>query len=209
MGKRQTVGRVTSIDDPAKAGRVKVSLSEMDGAEYPEWLDPELTPGWHWLPEVGDSVTVEMPEGTDVVEFSDEVRWCGQALDQSNPVAKELRENYPKRRGFKTKAGHLLIVDDKAGAEEITLSHKGTLVVSLGNAGIFFGTKSASEPFVLGTAWKTLMEQLLDLLAQHTHMTVLGPSMPPEAPWVAQATVLKAGLPNQLSDFIFGQKAKP
>jgi hypothetical protein len=110
-----TKGRVTSIDDPAKAGRVKVAIQEMDGNEYATWVRPSLTPGWVAMPEVGQTVELEMPEGDDIVEFSDEVRYKGRILDGANPVPEDFRDNYPKRRGFRSPAGHFLLFDDDDG----------------------------------------------------------------------------------------------
>ena len=116
-----TKGTVTNISDPAKAGRIKVHLAELGGRETPDFIDPVITPGWHWLPLVNDVVQVIMPEDADdLVEFPEEMRWTGIIYDQEHPVASDFHTNYGKRRGFKTKAGHLFIVDDKI--DLITLS---------------------------------------------------------------------------------------
>lgn len=117
MKKTKVEGRVTSIDDPAKAGRVKVEIQGADGDEYPEWVRPSFTPGWIAMPEVGDTVDVELPDGDDIVEFADQVTYTGKVLDGENPVPEDFKEGdkYGKRRGFRSPAGHFLIFDDEDG----------------------------------------------------------------------------------------------
>jgi hypothetical protein len=151
MKTRTTVGRVSSIDDPAKAGRIRVSIKEMDGNTYPEWVSPSLTPGWVAMPSVGDSVEVEIPDGEDMVEFSEEVRYRGQVLDGSSPVPDDFKNNYPKRRGFQTPGGHFIMFDDTSGQDEVTIAYKGRLLVSLTKDGIFLGTQQSTERVALGT----------------------------------------------------------
>lgn len=218
-----TKGTVTNIEDPAKAGRIKVQLAELGGNEIPNFIDPVSKPGWLWLPEVGDVVQVIIPENLeDLVEFPDDIRWTGQILDQENPVPKELQKNYPKRRGFKTLAGHLLIIDDTQGEEEITLSHKGVLLFSQTNNGIFFGTQSADEPFVLGKQFQTLLSTVLGSvsglafdLSTHSHVSAPGLPLPTDiTKFLATKTVIdlektKVDNGDQLSEFIYGQKKKP
>jgi hypothetical protein len=219
-----TQGKVTNTDDPAKAGRIKVALAELDGAEFPDWVDPVFAPGWLWLPEPGDTVSIILPDGEDLIEFSDEIRWTGQLFDQDNPHPDEFKPNYPQMRGFKTKAGHILIVDDKdkivslktpAGHEllldekndKISFRYKDTDVITINASGIFFGTESASEPFVLGNLWKAMMDTVLQALAVHIHPTGVGPSGPPDNASVY--TTEKGKTADTISDFIFGQKVQP
>lgn len=200
------IGTVTNNDDPAKAGRIKVELAELDGQEWPEWLDP-VWPAGHWIciPDVGDTVEVVLPEGQNKIEFSSEVRYRGKVLDPSNPVPEEFKINYPHRRGFKTLSGHMMIIDDRG--EDLTLIHRDGHLISLTNDGIHFGTKGSSEPMVLGNLWKALMDTIMVSYTTHIHPTGVGPSGPPSdaAVWAAQQAQTAA----TISDFIFGQKAKP
>jgi hypothetical protein len=108
-------GVVTNIDDPAKAGRVKVALPSMDGQEFPDWIDPEFEPGWVAMPVVGDTVALVSPEGGDIVEFSNEMRYKGKVLNEANPVPDEFKENYPRRRGYMSPSGYMLIFEDDGG----------------------------------------------------------------------------------------------
>jgi len=66
----------------------------------------------------------------------------------------------------------------------------------------------ATENFVLGQSWKTLMETVLQDLIDHVHPTGVGPSGTSPT-LLASFAPLKAALDDQLSDWIFGQKAAP
>jgi len=205
-----TKGTVTNIDDPAKAGRIKVHLAELGGRETPDFIDPVLPSGWHWLPEVGDTVQVLLPEDLDdLVEFPEDIRWSGVLYDQEHPVPADLRSEYPRRRGFRTKAGHLLVIDDTNDKEEISLTHKNKMLFGITNDGVFIGSKKADEPVVLGLQFKALLEALLDAVVAHKHPTGTGPSGPPDN--AITFTNLKSGVAakDQLSDFVFTQKVKP
>lgn len=200
---------VDSVDPDGRAGAVIVNMPGMDGGQYPLPVEP-LWPAGEWIcfPEPGDSVDVIMPAGDDIVEHPTDVRYIGKRRDaDADPVPPEFKVHYPKRRGFKTKAGHLLIVDDQSGSEEITLIHKDGHMVSLTNTGIYFGTQGASEPMVLGELWKSMMDTIMGSYVNHTHPTGVGPSGVPSDASVWNTEKAKTGA--TISDFIFGQKAKP
>ncbi len=209
-------GLVTSNLDPAKVGRIKVALATVDGNEYPEWIEPVFVPGWFSPPEQGVSVDLVLPEGADLVEFAHEIRYLGAVFEEGSGPPKAFTASglNPTRRGYFTKAGHLLIFEDEKGKEEIFLSHRGTMVFALTNTGIFLGTKNAGENFVLGQAFKTLLSAILAAVLTHTHGTGVGPSGPPLPPEGGVSGIfdtLKSGVDAaaQLSDFIFGQKVRP
>jgi len=228
MKQEQLTGIVQSVDDPARAGRIRVSITAMDGQEYPEWIEPIFPPGWVTWPEPGDEVEIVLPEGEDLIEFADEVKYRGKVLSENHPVPDEFKDSYPKARGYKTKYGHLLIFDDKEKfitlytkeGMRLTLDdkngkaavyHKDTMVVSLTNDGIYFGTEAAAEPMVLGELWKTLMDTLMQALIDHTHPTGTGPSGPMNVPQSTTIGTLQSGVNagDQLSNFIKGQKVRP
>jgi len=206
-----TKGKVTNINDPARAGRIKCILSEMEGQEYPEWINPVFQGVLVFLPNVEDEVFIIKPDDDDIIEFAEDIYYLGTSRTQEHPVHDILTENneYPKRVGLKTKSGHFILINDTAGKEEITISHKGITLISITNDGIFYGTKSANEPFVLGLEWKTLMENFMSLFEAHVHPTGTGPSGPPDN--TASVASLRGDVTKEyhLSDFIFGQKEKP
>jgi hypothetical protein len=227
MKKKTTSGIVTTNEDPAKVGRVKVTLAEVDGQEYPEWIEPVFVPGWFSPPEAGDEVEVEIPADTaDLIEFAHEVKYKGQVFSEGHGPPDELKQTQKKvhLRGFFTKEGHRLIFDDKDKVislytpakmqllldekqDKVSLRYKDTDVITINASGIFFGTESASEPMVLGNLWKTMMDTLFQSYSTHIHPTGVGPSGPPSdaAAWLAE----KAKTAATISDFIKGQKTKP
>jgi len=143
MQEEKIIGIVTDNKDPAKSGRIKAAIPQMDGDSYPEWINPVWPAPWIVIPNVNDEVEIVLPDSEDAIEFAEEIYYRGYTIDESKSVPDEFKTNYPDRMGFKTKAGHILIVDSKSGQEEITLSHKGVMLVSLTNSGIFFGTQNA------------------------------------------------------------------
>lgn len=208
------IGVVSSNKDPAKAGRIKVQIPEMDGDAYPEWLDPIFPAGWITMPEVGDMVELVLPEGDDKIEFGSEVRYRGKVLTEGSPVPTEFKQNYPKRRGYKTKSGHLLLFDDTVGQEEVSISHKGVLAIVLNNSGIFLGTSGASERVPLGDLLMSSLSALTGALLTHTHLGVTtGPGITGVADagsvttWTAQKT--KMDNASLVSDFVKTQKTRP
>jgi len=144
MNREQSLGTVTNNEDPAKGGAVKVAIASMGGEEFPEWVEPIHPAGVFFHPEVGDTVHLDMPEGDDLTEFSEEVRYAGKHTAEAEAYPDEFKENYPHRRGFKTKKGHVLILDDKTGdwliktykgEHEIKLEADGTVTIKNGQSG--------------------------------------------------------------------------
>lgn len=231
MRKKTTSGIVTTNEDPAKVGRIKVTLAEVDGQEYPEWIEPVFVPGWFSPPEPGDEVEVEIPAETeDLIEFAHEVKYKGQVFSEGHGPPDELKQTQKKvhLRGYFTKEGHRLIFDDKdkvislytpAGhtllldekQKKVRLTYEDTTMVSITSAGIFIGSESATEPMVLGNLWKTLMDSFMTAFLNHFHATGVGPSGPVEDPIKTTVQGLQTGVNanTQLSDFIKGQKVKP
>jgi len=160
-------GTVTNIDDPAKAGRIKVALQSMDGQEYPEWVEPVWPGGWIAIPEVGDTVELTLPEGEDIVEFAEEVRYLGKVLTGAHPVPEDFKENYPKRRGFRSPAGHTIIFDDDDGIVLTTgvASGKnvGVSIDAKANAVQIFGSSSVQ---ISSTAAITIMAPSITILGR-------------------------------------------
>lgn len=156
---------VVSNNDPAKAGRVKVEMAELDGDQWPEWLEP-IFPGGQWvcIPEPGDTVECVLPEGEDKIEFASEVKYRGVVLDPKNAVPSQFKTNYPNRRGFQTKAGHVLIVDDKIGTFTIANGKTG-ITIEMDSAGILhLGAKIGSDFLLKGTTFNAAQAVLWPLI---------------------------------------------
>ena len=72
---------------------------------------------------------------------------------------------------------------------------------------VLLGDDAASENLVLGQAWKTMMDTVLQALATHIHPTGVGPSG--TASNAAVYTDAASNLADQLCDWIFTQKDVP
>lgn len=213
MDTTTTTGIVSNINDPNKAGRIRVRLAELSGQECPVWIRPVQMSGWFWVPEVNEEVEVEIPTGDDLIEFADEMRYRGVVRDETNEVSSQFREGYPKKRGFVTPQGMGVVVDDTQGSESLTLLHKEEVVVRADTTGIFIGSAGAAEPFVLGT---TLTNVLVDLVDAILALSVAGvqpgagvsTGLNPAS--TTTLTAVKANLQggNHLSDLIKGVKAR-
>lgn len=130
-------GLVVDNDDPNKTGRVRVRVhcvfDDVTNSHLP-WAVPCLPiftgagsgHGWFAVPEVNSEVFVFFEEG----DFYQPV-YFGEAVTGVHGHPEDGDVNYPNRRGFKTKAGHTIWMDD--AADEIRVKH---------SVGSFFSMKS-------------------------------------------------------------------
>lgn len=138
---------VTSIDDPDKRGRIKVSCPGLMGSDdeddvggqLPMWVEPCYTWGWFIVPDVGETVEIVVYiSGDDDESFKQGAleslnpRWRGERYwtDPEAETARTVPEdftatNYGKRRGLATPQGHVLMFDDTEGKEKISITWHG------------------------------------------------------------------------------------
>lgn len=186
----QHYGVITQNNDPEQRGRVKCKCQSLISAdaELPEWLEPAGNfgsstggAGMLWLPEIGS--TVELVVDAHDTDFDDmpgerflqnpNIRWRpATATDKTGPMAlpEALRKDYPHIRGWVTKAGHMILMNDKTGVLTIQGAKGGTVTFNA-DGSIHIGA-GATELMVLGNAFMTLYNG-------HTHATGVGPSGPP------------------------------
>jgi hypothetical protein len=132
---------VTSIEDPEKRLRIKVTcigLMGDDTTELPVWVEPNLDWGWVLIPDPGEIVEIIALSGEDQDEIfgqhqieNMELRWDGtrswtdEEVDEDiepRPIPDDFKENYGKRRGFITPNGHMILFDDTKGKEKINFT---------------------------------------------------------------------------------------
>lgn len=132
---------VTNNEDDEQRGRIKVACVGLLGdeeAELPMWVEPALDWGFFFVPDVGEIVEVEVVTHTEQDEHFGQssidnldIRWHGTRYytegdgDQTEPRAVHndfVAENYGKRRGFATPAGHILMFDDTEGKTKVVLT---------------------------------------------------------------------------------------
>lgn len=79
----------------------------------------------------------------------------------------------------------------------------GDMEIQQTSEGVRIGGEEATQPFVRGTDHKALLSSLIDLLAQHTHPTGVGPSGPPAN--AASMSAKKGDIDGTLSEIITGR----
>ena len=108
-------GIVKDNRDSEKLGKVKVSVPAIFPPDELMDARPALPYGWFFVPENETQVWVEFEGGDASLPL-----WTGvQAL--SGKWASEVDLDPPEKRGLKTKAGHLILFDDKSGEELIRI----------------------------------------------------------------------------------------
>lgn len=118
-----------------------VGLLGDEDTELPMWVRPAFDWGWFYIPEIGEIVEVEVLTGSPQDEIVDQmainnldIQWRGKrhytnaTMDpKSGSTAATVHpdftsENYGKRRGFATPAGHVIVFDDTAGKTKIWIT---------------------------------------------------------------------------------------
>lgn len=131
-------GKVVDNQDPQKLGRIKVEIQHFFNnipSKYLPWAVPALpiisgsgnNYGWFAVPEIGSYVWCFFEAGdlNQPVYFAEAVSGvCG------HPSTGDI--NYPNRRGFRTKSGHEVYVDDESDVICINHSSGSKIVIRSG-----------------------------------------------------------------------------
>jgi hypothetical protein len=125
---------VVANDDPEKRGRIRVACAGLVGDEdaaLPFWVEPLFDWGLFVVPDVKESVEIEVDVASDTDESYQQTslealnpRWrTKRHYTDAFPVHEDFTsKNYGKRRGFVTPRGHTMVFDDAEGSEAITLT---------------------------------------------------------------------------------------
>lgn len=129
-------GNVTRNDDPEKRGRIQVIVPGVGHNRAPDlWVEPAFdgagrNRGSFWPPEVGDSVRVAFERGDASLPTLYWGGWFGNPkgvtevppeLGHTTPSGGSDARTTPTARGLVTRAGHLLVFEDGAGDESVTI----------------------------------------------------------------------------------------
>ena len=131
-------GFVKDRDDKDKLGRLKVTVPSVLGDAVTGWAWPALpyaghNLGFFFLPQVGDLVWIEFIEGD-----LEHPLWSGGGWGKpgdATEIPEEAKANYPDTQVICTKAHHVIILDDKAGAEQIVIRDKAGSTITLNQDG--------------------------------------------------------------------------
>jgi hypothetical protein len=124
--------KVVSVDDPEQRGRVQVTIPsvgmrETDVCEV--WVDPMTdmvgpSPGMGWFmpPVPGSHVRVVFDRGDPSLPKGYTGGWFTTAEGTSPvPAVFSYTDGRPQKRGFRSRAGHLLVFDDSPGEESLSI----------------------------------------------------------------------------------------
>lgn len=190
-------GIVTDTQDPQAIGRLRARVPEVFGAtEECGWALPcapwggGFNRGFFALPEIGDTIWIEFEAGDPARPIWTGTFWgapsstggqddLGTESGSEAPAGPDSPAG-PGQYVFRTKAGHVISLDDEGGivviaeaaGAEIRITADGEVTVTADR--IKLGA-DASEKLVLGDAFK-------ELFNRHTHPTGVGPSGPPTEP---------------------------
>lgn len=197
-------GKVTDNRDPEKRGRVTVECPTIAEGDVLEWIDPTFhfvdsgaQAGSFWVPNVDALVEVEIEAEPDSEATSLEPKWVCSVYPEGT-VPDEFKENYPERRGWKTKSGHLLYFDDTEGEKVFLYKHPTGTEIYVNNTGrielkptgtqsVFIGD-GADQHLVRGEKltgyFNNLVSGLLLWLGTHVHGAPGSPptTVPPTLP---------------------------
>jgi uncharacterized protein involved in type VI secretion and phage assembly len=128
-----TIGVITNNKDPDKLGRVKVKfpwLSEQEESAWARVLSPMAgnQRGFYFLPEVDDEVLVAFEHGQVEFPYILGALWNGK---DKPPITNNDGKN--NQRMIKSRSGHVIILDDKQGEEQIIIrdkSEKNSIVIN-------------------------------------------------------------------------------
>lgn len=91
----------------------------LEDMEYPIPALPMFPHEFFSVPNIEDTIEIEI----DLSDDNPQPRWRCVIYNLDDDVPEEFQENYPNRRGLKTKAGHYLYFDDKENQLTIKLLH--------------------------------------------------------------------------------------
>ncbi len=120
---------VTNIKDPDDLGRVKVKYSWLSDQVESDWVRiaapmAGVTRGFFYLPEVNDEVLVAFEHGDPHHPYIVGALWSSTdkpPKKNSEAVGSDGKVN---QRVLKTRQGHTIILDDKQGEEQISVTSK-------------------------------------------------------------------------------------
>lgn len=218
-------GVVTDNADPERRGCVKVRCDTIvKDSELPFWIPPvfqwlgssddnKVDSASLWIPDIGVTVELElevdnlsMQGKSGVSAYASDMKYRGHALPNKDAdLPDELKESYPYRRGWVTRARHMFIFDDSQTGSVILAHGAGTRLEMNANGEVIIQTPqgaikvellktgeakvTASSKVVLEAPTIELTEGAVSDIIKgtefqtffdtHTHPTPAGASSPP------------------------------
>lgn len=208
-------GIVIDNRDPEYRGRLIVQCDTIAEGDVLEWIEPcfhfvdsdnETSAGSFWVPNPGAIVEVEIEAEEDSEVMDLDPRWkCCLYSEGQVPEEFVVQGNYPNRRGWKTRAGHVFYFDDTENQMTFYYEHPSGAKITVSNDGdirldtdqsVYIGT-DALHPITRGDILETLLGDIISFQALHVHSGVTtGPgSSGPHVP----ATAAPPTIPSDLN----------
>jgi len=179
-------GVVTDNDDPEKRGRLVVQCDTIAEGDVLEWIQPSFhfvdsndseQGGCFWVPNEGTIVEVNI-EAEDDSEANDlDPQWKCAVYPQGS-VPEVFQDNYPNRRGWVTRKGHIFYFDDTEDSLTFHYEHPSGAKITVDNDGnirlhtdasVYIGDDAASHPITRGDVLNTFLDSLKTWLDGHLH----------------------------------------
>jgi uncharacterized protein involved in type VI secretion and phage assembly len=165
------IGMVTNLNDPDDLGRVKVKYPWLGSSpEIESWWVRIATPmagssrGFMYLPEINDEVLIAFEHGDVHRPYIVGALWS--STDKPPKKNSEATAGGKvNQRVIKTRSGHLIILDDKQGTEQISVTsksgHKVILDDTSGAEKITVADKTGSNSMVIDSVKNSMTISLL------------------------------------------------
>jgi uncharacterized protein involved in type VI secretion and phage assembly len=119
---------VTDLNDPDELGRIKVVYPWLDAAQESFWVRvaaPMAGPerGMMFLPEVDDEVLVAFEHGDIHRPYMIGALW-NDTDPPPKPTSESVADGKVVQRVIKTRSGHIIVLDDTEGSEQIIIRDK-------------------------------------------------------------------------------------
>lgn len=155
-------GEVVDDQDPYQAGRVRVRVfgvfddvkdEALPWAIYADsFMGGQEDLGGFFIPDEGSHVWLFFEQG----DHTQPVYFAGAPARPHNPPER-LKGDYPRNKVFRTKAGHVIEIDDTSGANRIRVKHTSGTEVEIDNDG-------NTEEFVVGDLDRMVRGDVTELI---------------------------------------------
>lgn len=170
--------------DPMKRGVLVVECPTLVHGETIEaspsfhFVDSSARAGSFWIPNVGSQVEVEIEAEEDSEVLGLDPKWKCDVYPEGT-VPEVFQTNYPNRRGWVTKEGHILYFDDTEDELVFYYEHPTGTKFYIDNDGevhfdvpagkkVYVG-RDANHPISRGDILETYLEGLKDWIQDHIH----------------------------------------
>jgi len=132
-GAEPQVAVVKDNNDPDALGRIRVQFKWQSGNDMTPWIRQQTNyasgdRGTYFVPEMGDEVYIEFEQANPDLPYMIGANYHGKAKPEHFDPDNNLKS-------IKTRSGHTILLNDKDGAESITINDKNGNQIMIDTAG--------------------------------------------------------------------------